>query len=66
VAYVGALAQQWGGQAGQSPGSPDFQAINLKKNNFPVTVKIRTSRNQTLECFVATLRNGRLVHVGET
>jgi len=39
------------------------------KNNFPVTVKIRTSGYQTLECFIATLPTwgvyGRLVHVGE-
>jgi len=26
-----------------------------QKNNFPVTVKIRTSGYQTLECFIATL-----------
>ena len=36
------------------------------KNNVAVTVKIRTSGYQTLECFIATLTTGRLVHVGET
>jgi len=48
------VAQQWGGQGAQSLGSPAFRA-NLKKNNFLVTVKIRTSGYQTLECFIATL-----------
>jgi len=64
-----------GGQGAQSPGgpecsAPEFQAKNLKKNNFPVTVQIRTSGYQTLECFIATLPTwgvyGRLVHVAET
>ena len=50
-------------------GPPELQAKNT--NNFPVTVKIRTSGYQTLEeCFIATLPTagvyGRLVHVGET
>jgi len=49
--------------------SPRVPGKNLK-NLFPVTVKIRTSGYQTLECFIATLPNwgeyGRLVHVGET
>jgi len=39
-------------------------------NNLPVTLKMRTSGCQTLECFAATLPTlgvyGRLVHVGET
>jgi len=45
-------------------GSQSSRQENLKKNNFPVTVKIRTSGCQTVH------RNstvcGRLVHVGET
>ena len=50
---------------------PRVQAAKeFKKNNFPVTVKIRTSRYQTLDCFIATLPTygvyGSLVHVGET
>jgi len=59
----------WAG-CGQSPGSPRVQGKKLKKNIFPVTVKIRTSGYRTLECFIATLLTwgvyGRLVHVGET
>jgi len=35
----------------------------LKKNNFPVTVKIRTSGYRTLEFL---LQHSKLVHVGET
>ena len=34
---------------------PEFQAKFFL--NFPVTVKIRTSEEQTLECFIATLPN---------
>jgi len=41
----------------------------FKKNNFSVTVKIRTSGYKTPECFIATLPTwgeyGRLVHAGE-
>jgi len=40
------------------------------RNNFLVTVKMRTSGYQTLECFIATLPTAgvywRRVHVGET
>jgi len=48
--------------------APEFQANNSKNNNnnFPVTVKIKTSGYRPLECFIATLPTGRLVHVGET
>ena len=58
---LGPVAWQWGEQCGQSPGGTlssgalEFQAKEFKKNNFPVTVKIRTSGYQTLECFIATL-----------
>ena len=33
--------------------APELKAKNAKKSNFPVTVKIRTSGYQTLECFIA-------------
>ena len=52
-------------RAGKVQGNPEFHA-KIKKNNFPVTVKITTSGYQTLECFIATLPTGRLVRVGET
>ena len=39
---------------GQSPGGPSSKQI--KKIVFRVTVKIRTSGYQTLECFIATLQ----------
>ena len=65
------VAVGWGG--GQSPAGPQVQGPRVpgkKLNNFPVTVKTRTSGYQTLECFIATLPTagvcGRLVHVGET
>ena len=49
--------------------APEFQA-KIVKNNFPVTVAVKISRYQTLECFIATLPTkgvcGRLVQVGET
>ena len=58
------MARQWGGQRGQSPGGPS------SRQKIPVTVPIRTSGYETLECFIATLPTegvcGRLVHVGET
>jgi len=39
----------------------------FKKNNYPVTVKMRTSGYQKLECFIATFpTDGCLFHVGET
>jgi len=48
---------------------PELQTKKIK-NNFPVTMKIGTSRYQRLECFIATLPTqgvyGRLVHVDET
>jgi len=37
-----------------SAGTIEFQA-KKNKNNFTVTVKIRTSGYQALECFIATL-----------
>jgi len=37
-----------------SAGAPEFQAIFLN-NLIPVTVKIKTSGYQTVECFIATL-----------
>ena len=50
--------------------TPPSSKPNLKKNNLLVTVKIRTSGYQTLECFSATLPTqgvyGCLVCVGET
>ena len=58
-----------------SPGAPECSVPprvpgKTIKNKFSVTVKIRTSGYQSLECFVATLPTwgvyGRLVHVGET
>jgi len=61
------------GRMGKVQGLPSAGAPSSRekmfKNNFPVTVKIRTSGYQTLECFIATLPTwgvyGRLVHVGE-
>jgi len=44
----------WAGWA-KSRGPSEFQA-KMFKNNFPVTVKIRTSEYETLECFIAALR----------
>ena len=38
------------GRMDKVQGAPSF-----RQNNFPVTVKIRTSGCQTLECFIATL-----------
>jgi len=32
--------------------APEFQTNNLKKNNFPVAVKISTSGYQTLQCLL--------------
>ena len=49
--------------------APELQAKDVLEY-FSVTVKISTSRYQTLECFIATLPTwgvyGRLVHVAET
>jgi len=44
------------GGVGKVQGAPEFQANNVKNKNFSVTVKIRTSGYQTLECFIATLQ----------
>jgi len=60
---IGGEAMGWAEWA--KPRGPEFQAKKTK-NNFPVTVKIRTSGCQKLECFIATLPTGRLVHVGKT
>jgi len=57
-------AMGWPGRA-KSRETPS-STRKFKKNNSPVTVKIRTSGYQTLECFIATLPTGRLVRVGET
>jgi len=43
----------------------EFQAQNINIS-FLVTVKIRISGYQTLECFIATLLTGRHVPLGET
>ena len=59
------VAMGWAGWAKSrrpSAGAAEFRA-NLKKNNFPVTVKIRTSGYRTLEF---SLQHSKLVHVGET
>jgi len=42
-------------QGPPSAGAAEFQAIKKIKNDFPVTVKIRTYGYQTLECFIVTL-----------
>ena len=62
------VAMRWAKSRGPptSAGAPEFQAFFEKNDCFPVTVRIRTSGYQTLECFTATLPTGRLVHVGET
>jgi len=40
---------------------------NYKKNNFSVSVKIRTFGHHALEWFIASIPTyGRLVHIGET
>jgi len=52
---VFASHRQWRSDGvGGVQGAPEFQA-KKNKNNFPVTVEIRTSGYQTLECFIATL-----------
>jgi len=65
LAIGSGVAMGWAGWAKSrrpSAGVPEFRA-NLKKNNFPVTVKIRTSGYRTLEFL---LQHSKLVHVGET
>jgi len=60
------------GRVSKVQGAPECRGTGVPgekifRNNFPVTVKIRTSGYQTLECFIAALATyGRLVHVGET
>jgi len=57
LAESSGVAMGWAGRMDRMDkvrGTPEFQA-KLKKNNFPVTVKIRTSRHQRLVCFIATL-----------
>jgi len=65
-----------------SPAAPNVGALafraKIKNNNFPVTLKIRTSGYQTLECIVTYtfftsnhnsqlfMLYGRLVDVSET
>ena len=65
IHHISGEATGWAGCA-QSRAPRRVQGKNLKKTNFPVAEKIRTSGYQTLECFIATLPTGRLVHVGET
>jgi len=60
---------RWAKTRGPPNTAPECHA-KIFKDNSPVTVKIRTSGCQTLECFVATLPTqgvyGRLVRVDET
>ena len=67
LATLCAVAEQCGGQRALSPGGsgPEFQT-KKNKNNFPVTVKIRTSGYQTSNHNSQVfMLYGRLVHVGE-
>ena len=56
------VAWQWGGTDGQSPGGLECRGPRvpgkkrIKNTFFSVTVKIRNSGHQTLECFTATLQ----------
>ena len=52
------MAQQWDKHGEKSPGGPLSSRQEMFKNNFPVTVKIRTSGYQTLECIIATPNSG--------